>query len=88
MVFDASSPLGIRMANKKVIKTSGLGEQSFLNWGLSNARNLQLWDNRIETLEEYPMFKNMKKVFKNKFWAFIPDVFQMQYMVHLKFKNT
>ena len=87
MIFDASSPLGIKMANKMVIKNSGWGEQSFLNWGLSDAQNLQLWDNRIEVLEEYPMFKNMKKEFKNKFWAFISDVFKMQYIVHLKFKN-
>jgi O-methyltransferase involved in polyketide biosynthesis len=84
MVFDASSPLGIKMANKMVIKNGGMDETSFLKWGLKNAKEIRLWDHRIEILEEYPLFKNMRKAFKNKMGAWMSDTFKMQYMVHLK----
>lgn len=86
MVFDASSPVGIKMANKMVVKKSGLDENSFLKWGLKSARSIGGWDRRIRVLEEYPMFKETRNRFKNKMTALISDVFKMQYMVHLQFE--
>jgi O-methyltransferase involved in polyketide biosynthesis len=51
MVFDATSPFGVKMANQKVIKKSGLDEKSFLKWGLQNAKDLPAWDSRIKILD-------------------------------------
>ena len=87
-IFDASSPLGIKMANKMVIKKSGMDERSFLKWGLKKASSLTFWDKRIEVLEEYPFFKEESKMFKNKFIVYLSDALKMQYMVHIKFIKT
>ncbi len=86
VVFDTSSTLGIKMANKMVIKKSGLDEKSFLKWGLKNASVLEMWDKRIKILEEYDLFKDVRNIFKNKIVAFISDALKMQYMVHIKFR--
>jgi O-methyltransferase involved in polyketide biosynthesis len=90
MVFDASSPAGIRMANKMVIKASGMDEKSFLKWGLNRAETLELWDKRIKIVDEYPMFRTVKNRFqlKDKIMAWISDVFKMQYMVHIQFVES
>ena len=34
ILFDVSSPLGVKIANKKVVESSGLDEKSHLVWGL------------------------------------------------------
>jgi O-methyltransferase involved in polyketide biosynthesis len=90
MVFDASSPVGIRMANKMVIKASGMDEKSFLKWGLKHAKALELWDRWIKLVDEYPMFRAMMSRFqlKNKIMAWISDVFKIQYMVHVQFVKS
>lgn len=88
-VFDASSPIGVRMANKMVIKNSGMDLNSFLKWGLKNPYNVQLWDNRIQILKEQLFFRNMKRGLniKNKVLALLSDLLKMQYLIHLKFSR-
>jgi len=51
---------------------------------------IQLLDDRIEILDEIPLFKNMKKglSLKYRFFACISDLFKMQYLVHLKVSRT
>ncbi len=90
MVFDASSPLGIRMANRMVIKASGMDEKFFLKWGLKRAKTLELWERRIKLIDEYPMFKKMMNHFqlRNKIMAWISDTFKIQYIVHLQFVKS
>jgi O-methyltransferase involved in polyketide biosynthesis len=89
MVFDASSPLGVKMANKLVIKNSGLDERSFLKWGLRNTKEIQRWDNRIRILAEYAYFRNMKKglTLRNRIGGFISDALKIQWLIHLKFQS-
>lgn len=36
ILFDACSPIGVRVANKKVIESAGLDEKSHLIWGLKD----------------------------------------------------
>jgi O-Methyltransferase involved in polyketide biosynthesis len=88
LVFDAASPMGIKTANKKVIQNSGLDEKSFLKWGLLNALQITEWNNKIELIKEYPMFKKMTKGLnlKNKLMALISDHYKIMYMVHLRIK--
>lgn len=87
LVFDAASSMGVKTANKKVIQSSGLDEKSFLKWGLDTAAEIPKWNNKIEVVKEYPMFKNMMKslVLKNKIFAVISDHYKIMYMVHLRF---
>ncbi len=86
IVFDATSPIGVKMANKMVIKNSGLDEKSFLKWGLKSAKEIQNWDNRIEVLGESLFFKNLEQDLKleTRIGTLMSDLFKMQFMVHLK----
>jgi O-methyltransferase involved in polyketide biosynthesis len=59
IIFDASSPFGVKMANRMVIKTSGMDEKSFLQWGLKSAREIEKWDMRIKLLDAYPYFSRV-----------------------------
>lgn len=87
MIFDASSPTGITMANKMVIKASGMDEKSFLKWGIKDAKLLESWDSRIIVLDQYSMFYKIKNSFpfKEKIIAWISDILKMQYIIHLQF---
>jgi O-methyltransferase involved in polyketide biosynthesis len=89
IVFDATSPIGVNMANKMVIKKSGMDEQSFLKWGVKSSKSIQSWDNRIIVLSEVSLFKNAKKGhdLKTKIGILISEIFKIQYMVHLKIKD-
>lgn len=90
MVFDASTPIGIKMANKMVIKNAGLDERSYLKWGLKKSVVLQNWDNRIKIIKQQSLFKNIrtKLKFQTKVKLFISDMFKMQYLVHLKIETN
>lgn len=87
VVFDASSALGVRVANKRVIQGAGMDESSILKWGIETAKSIQLWDSRVEIIEEYSLFKNMKKglPLKNKIGTLMSDILNIMFMVHLRF---
>lgn len=90
LIFDASSPLGVKVANKQVIRNSGMDERSFLKWGLKHADELQAWDSRITIVETYTMFRQMRKslTFKEKIGTLLSDVMNIMYMVHLRFEQS
>jgi len=90
IIFDASSPFGVKMANRMVIKTSGMDEKSFLRWGLKSAHQMEKWDMRIKLLDAYPYFSRVtiKKGGLGlgiRFKANLFNFFKASYMVHLKF---
>jgi hypothetical protein len=87
MVFDVTSPFGVKMANRKVIKDGGMDEKSFLKWGLQNAKDLPAWDSRIQILAEQPMFKGMKQNLSlgEKIGTGLSDRLKLMSMVHLMF---
>jgi O-methyltransferase involved in polyketide biosynthesis len=84
--FDVSSPYGIKVANKMVIKNSGLDEKSFLTWGLKNAQELAAWDKRFKILRTYYYFRDKGKYLqpKTRLIGFISDAMNVQYMIHLE----
>ena len=89
MVFDATSSTGLKMANRMVIKNSGMKVNSYLKWGLKNVKALSLFDDRINILNEtlfFNQFKSQLKV-KTRLIAYISDLLRMQYLVHIKFNN-
>ena len=87
IVFDVSSPAGISMANRMVIKNSGLDEKSFLKWGLKDPALLETWDERFKLLQTGFYFKQAraKLDFKTRLMTGLSDLLKMQYMVHLAF---
>jgi O-methyltransferase involved in polyketide biosynthesis len=83
--FDVSSPYGVKVANKKVIESSGLDEKSFLKWGLKDALEIATWDQRLKVLETYYYFKEKGKYLtpRIKLIGFISDSLKIQYMIRL-----
>lgn len=85
IVFDVSSPYGVKIANRKVIQKSGLDERSFLKWGLPSARMLTTWDERIRLLHTYYYFgaRARSLPLRLRLLGWLSDRLQVQYMVHL-----
>jgi O-methyltransferase involved in polyketide biosynthesis len=91
IIFDATSPFGVKMANRMVIRKSGMDEKSFLKWGLKNARELEKWDRRIKVLEEYPYFSHfdMQSVgISTRIKAWVFNFTKASYMIHLRFEKS
>lgn len=86
ILFDACSPLGLKVANKRVIEAGGMDENAFLKWGLRSARDVQSWDSRIAVIAEYPIFRNMKHRFsiREKWGTFLSDLLRIMSIVHLR----
>lgn len=89
IVFDAASPFGVKMANKMVLKTSGIEDVSLLIWGIKKSDSIELWDNRLAVISEKPFFRNIQKKLKlkTKLLLLFSDMFKIQYMIHLKIKK-
>jgi O-methyltransferase involved in polyketide biosynthesis len=86
IIFDASSPYGIKTANRMVIQRSGLDEKSFLKWGLKNAEALTAWDKRFRVLSTHYYFGQNGQHFglRIRLIGRISDRMKVQYMVHLR----
>ena len=86
IVFDATSPFGIKMANKMVLKKGDMDERSFLKWGIRNAKDIESWDKKIIVMSEKPFFKSFQARFKlkSRIQLFFSDTTKIQYLIHLK----
>jgi O-methyltransferase involved in polyketide biosynthesis len=84
--FDACSPLGLKTANKKVIKAGGMDESAILRWGLRQASDLELWDSGIVVVSEYPIFQNLKGRLSigEKLGTILSDALRIMSMVHVR----
>jgi O-methyltransferase involved in polyketide biosynthesis len=84
ILFDVSSPLGVKIANKKVLESSGLDEKSHLVWGLENKENILSWDSRISIIDTHYYYRTQVRGFRNKAMGMLSDFLGIQYMLHLK----
>lgn len=84
LIFDVCSPIGVRVANKKVVESSGLDERSNLIWGLEKDEDLLSWDNRIQIIDRYFYFRKHVKGWRNNMIGKFSDFMRIQYMIHLK----
>ncbi|MFH1050019.1 MAG: class I SAM-dependent methyltransferase [bacterium] len=86
LLFDIASPLGVKVSNEKVLKSSGMDDSSVLKWGIKKAKDMEKWDDRIKVLKEFPMFRKMKKGFslKGKYGLFMADCLKIMSLVHLR----
>lgn len=84
ILFDVSSPIGVRVANKKVVESSGLDEKSHLIWGVNDIRDILDWDSRIQLIKTHFYFKSKVRGLRNKLMGMLSDYLKIQYMVHLR----
>jgi O-methyltransferase involved in polyketide biosynthesis len=84
LVLDVCSPVGVKIANKRVIESSGLDEKSYLNWGIKSPREILGWDARFKLLETFYYFKGKDVPKEIRFAGMISDAMKVQYMLHLR----
>jgi O-methyltransferase involved in polyketide biosynthesis len=84
ILFDVSSPLGVRIANKKVIESAGLDESSYLTWGLGKKKDILAWDASIEIIGTYYYFRTLRIGLRNFLMGTLSDYLGIQYMLHLR----
>jgi O-methyltransferase involved in polyketide biosynthesis len=84
MLFDASSPIGVKVANKKVIESSGLDERSYLTWGLASKKDLLAWDSRVRIVGTHHYFRTLRIGLRNLLMGMLSDLLGIQYMIHLR----
>ena len=87
ILFDISSPLGVKIANKKVIESSGLDKKSHLIWGLEKKKDILTWDPRIKIKATYYYFRTLRIGLRNLMLGILSDFLGIQYMLHLKFSG-
>jgi O-methyltransferase involved in polyketide biosynthesis len=87
LLFDVCSPTGMRVANKKVVESSGLDERSHLTWGLKDKKDLLAWDGRIQLLGAYHYFRDTHLGLRNLLMGTFSDILGIQYMLHLRLGN-
>jgi hypothetical protein len=86
LLFDACSAMGLRIANKRVIRDGGMDESAVLVWALDRAADLERWDERIAIVDAYPLFRGMKggHSLKEKWGMLLSDTLRVMSMVHLR----
>jgi O-methyltransferase involved in polyketide biosynthesis len=88
LVFDASSPGGIKAANQGVMKDSGLDKKaSLMKWGLEAGAAQKVLGNRVEVLEIDTFQKNtgMKFSLFEKLMMGINSALNLNYMLRVRF---
>ena len=84
ILFDVSSPTGVRVANKKVIESAGLDEKSYLIWGVENKKELLTWDPRLKLLGAHYYYRTWGLGLRNQLMGALSDYLGIQYMLHLQ----
>ena len=84
LLFDVASEVGVRVANEKVIESSGLDEKSYLKWGLKNKKDILDWDQRIQLIRTYYYFRTLRLSLRNILMGLLSDLLGIQYMLHFK----
>jgi O-methyltransferase involved in polyketide biosynthesis len=87
IIFDVSSPTGVKTANKMVIKNAGLDEKSYLIWGLKHTQDILTWDERFKIIQTIYYFKDKRISLKLRMIGFISNLLRIQYMIHLELGN-
>jgi O-methyltransferase involved in polyketide biosynthesis len=90
LMFDASSPYGVKVANKMVIQSSGLDEKSFLTWGLDSPKTIEAWDERFKIVScDYYFGQRARPLtLKTRLIGLLSDFLKIQYMVNMRFLQS
>lgn len=83
LLFDVSSPLGVKMANKTVLASAGAEPPSRLVWGLEKKTDILAWDPRIRLIATYYYYQTQVDGWLNRLVGKFSDFLGLQYMLHL-----
>jgi O-methyltransferase involved in polyketide biosynthesis len=85
MVFDVTSPCGVRITNH-ILRKAGITNESLLQWGLKNVSTILSWNSRFRLLGKYYTYKQkgISMSFKNRLLGIIIDFLDIQYIVHIR----
>lgn len=88
LIFDVMSWLTVWGANRSIMKKSGMDSSAMLKWHLKRTSILKKWVNKIEIVEEFPMFSRLpsktdlsKKILRG---MKISDILGMYKMIHIR----
>lgn len=86
VVFDYSSPLGIKMANKQVIDKAGMNRSAYLKWGIDNIMDLEQWDPHIKVMHHMPMFQEYRQYYpmRKRIGMMIADRLKVMSLAHIQ----
>jgi O-methyltransferase involved in polyketide biosynthesis len=89
LVFDACSPRGVRIANKRVIRDSGMDASATLKWGIGDPRAIGRWDARIEVVETCRLFRGItgRLPLRARVGTVLSDALNIMSMVRLRFRG-
>ena len=87
LLFDVTSPSGVRATNK-VLQKAGIDDKLFLKWGLKSTDTILSWSPRLRLLGKYYTYKQhgITMNFKNRILGWISDTLNIQYIVHFQIK--
>jgi O-methyltransferase involved in polyketide biosynthesis len=85
LLFDVTSPSGVRAANK-ILQKAGNDDKSFLKWGLKSTDTILSWSSRLRLMGKYYTYKQegVAMNLKNRILGWISDALNIQYIVHFK----
>lgn len=86
ILFDVSSPYGVGVANRAVIRRSGLDEKSYLTWGVQSPEVITGWDKRLRLLRTYRYFgrRGRRLPLAVRLVGLLSDWLNVQYMIQLR----
>jgi O-methyltransferase involved in polyketide biosynthesis len=87
MLFDVTSPAGVRATNK-ALRKSGMDERFLLKWGLKNTDTILSWTPQLRLLGKYPTFtpKGISGSLKSWLPGWISDSLNIHYTLHFKIR--
>lgn len=89
-VFDAMSPLGLKIGRRMVLKKGGM--DSFMGsdgWAVQSPADLEQWDERIRVVSAEPMHQSIRGdlPFKERLVLSLPDLLGVAKMLHLRIEG-
>jgi len=85
--FDTLSPLGLKIARKKILKSGGMDAKMPANpWGVKQPKTMEQWDPRIKVISAHPFYQGMKKGVSFSEWLGlnIADLLGMASLAHIR----
>ena len=83
---DYSSPKGVEIANKRVLRDSGMDENACLKWGIKDIRDIESWSDHIHVLHNMKMFEEYKKAYPplKRIGMSISDAMSVMSLAHIR----
>jgi len=89
MLLDVCSPLGLRVANKRVIAKNRMDDNAILRWSIKRIDNIRSIIPNIVIIESYPLFRKIidRLDKKMRMAARISDFLRIMTMLYIRFQE-